>query len=712
LYAIEENKRGNNYKNDINMIKNLLILIALIITISLQAQITYYIDATNGDDINNGLSSTTAWQTIDKINQQTLIAGDSILFKRDEIWRGGLLPQNSGNSNNWIVFSDYGTGAPPQLLGSEQITGWVLYSDNIYKKTNVNLAWDEGSAMFEFDDFNQDPIILTKDTSIPTIAGHWYYDDINETIYIICSDSAAPSIHNIEICKYPQVIDIDNLSYLEFSNFSLKFGNNNNISTYSCDYINITHVNSSFQGHYGNPNICSLGGNHIKIEDCFLYESDNSAVCFYPIGTTRPGHYNTVRGCTISKMRSNDGVTIHADSYGNPPGNYHLVENNVISECTEGSIDAGGGFHVFRNNICFNNGQDAFQVDSDTGPVVIENNLCYGNNRNGILSFTANISISGNIVRNNVVYDNVKYGLITGPESIAIYNNTICNSITRAEVEFGYDSGTSGSTYKNNIVYNDFYNSSIYFVNGLPTGVEMDYNNYHIIESNDDIFTISQTGLLHTLIEMQNIYDREHNSILANPMFVNLEGKEFHLNANSPSIDAGGFLTSTTSSGTGTQIPVDNTIYFCDGYGIVNGDTIQIEGQTQQLHITNVDYPNNIITVDQSVTWNTGDGIALVYNGTAPDIGAYEYSDPLGIAKNKLNNTFEIYPNPTTGKIYISKRYINDNYKIITLTGSVVKSGIIKGNSIDLTELETGIYFIKIAEVKTENIKATIVLKK
>ena len=143
------------------MVKYLLTLIALITSIGLQAQTTYYVDATNGDDNNNGTSPATAWQTIDKINQQTLTAGDSILFKRDEVWRGELKPQNSGNSNNWIVFSDYGTGARPQLLGSEQITGWVLYSGNIYKKTNVNLAWDEGSAMFEFDDFNQDPIILT-----------------------------------------------------------------------------------------------------------------------------------------------------------------------------------------------------------------------------------------------------------------------------------------------------------------------------------------------------------------------------------------------------------------------------------------------------------------------------------------------------------------------------------------------------------------------
>ena len=45
--------------------------------------ITYYVDATDGDNGNTGLSSEQAWQTIAKINSTALSAGDSVLTIRN-----------------------------------------------------------------------------------------------------------------------------------------------------------------------------------------------------------------------------------------------------------------------------------------------------------------------------------------------------------------------------------------------------------------------------------------------------------------------------------------------------------------------------------------------------------------------------------------------------------------------------------------------------
>ncbi len=215
--------------------KKLLVLILLFSTSLLHAT-TYYVDATSGNDGNNGTSPATAWQTITKINSQTFVAGDSVLFKRNEIFRGILTPQNSGNSSNWIVFSAYGTGDNPQLLGSEQLSNWTLYSGNVYKKSNLNLPSYAGDGLFEFD--NNDPIILKEDTTVPTVAGHYYYNKNlnNGIIYIHCSDSLAPSTHIIEISMYEKIIYVSNLSYLEFSNLSLKFGNCKNMMMYSNEF--------------------------------------------------------------------------------------------------------------------------------------------------------------------------------------------------------------------------------------------------------------------------------------------------------------------------------------------------------------------------------------------------------------------------------------------------------------------------------------------
>ena len=43
---------------------------------------TYYIDTTNGNDKNDGLSEPSPWKTIAKVNALRFNPGDQILFKR------------------------------------------------------------------------------------------------------------------------------------------------------------------------------------------------------------------------------------------------------------------------------------------------------------------------------------------------------------------------------------------------------------------------------------------------------------------------------------------------------------------------------------------------------------------------------------------------------------------------------------------------------
>jgi hypothetical protein len=46
----------------------------------------YYVDATNGNDKNNGLSLSTAWKTIAKVDGSRFNPGDQILSLRKEAW--------------------------------------------------------------------------------------------------------------------------------------------------------------------------------------------------------------------------------------------------------------------------------------------------------------------------------------------------------------------------------------------------------------------------------------------------------------------------------------------------------------------------------------------------------------------------------------------------------------------------------------------------
>lgn len=71
---------------------------------------TYYIDAVQGNDANNGNTEQTALKTFTKINNNTLSAGTKILLKRDAEWNQRLEIRGAGTAANWITISDYGTG--------------------------------------------------------------------------------------------------------------------------------------------------------------------------------------------------------------------------------------------------------------------------------------------------------------------------------------------------------------------------------------------------------------------------------------------------------------------------------------------------------------------------------------------------------------------------------------------------------------------------
>lgn len=119
------------------------------------------------------------------------------------------------------------------------------------------------------------------------------------------------------------------------------------------------------------------------------------------------------------------------------------------------------------------------------------------------------------------------------------------------------------------------------------------------------------------------------------PQFVNTNGygdyfrtsslPNLALQTNSPCIDAGTWLAYvTTASGSGTSMGVDNSLYFSDGNRIVTGDTIQLQGQTNTVTVSSNDWANNTLYLSGSLTWTNGQGVSLAYNGTAPDMGAFE----------------------------------------------------------------------------------------
>nr|WP_294898246.1 sialate O-acetylesterase [uncultured Pedobacter sp.] len=112
---------------------------------------TYYVDADNGNDANDGLSETNAWKSLVNPNSTVLVPGSKILFKAGGAWMGQLTPLGSGSNGQPIIIDQYGTGNKPMINGGGlNGTGTVkLYNQAYIEVNNLEITNDDGATTDE-----------------------------------------------------------------------------------------------------------------------------------------------------------------------------------------------------------------------------------------------------------------------------------------------------------------------------------------------------------------------------------------------------------------------------------------------------------------------------------------------------------------------------------------------------------------------------------
>ncbi|MGY3319369.1 hypothetical protein [Arthrobacter sp. TE12232] len=93
------------------------------------AGVTYYVSA-DGSDTSNGTSPASAWQTLDKVNVAALQPGDSVSFRRGDVFSGGLVVSRSGTGRLRITLNAFGDGEPPVITGG--LTGTCVRLDGSF----------------------------------------------------------------------------------------------------------------------------------------------------------------------------------------------------------------------------------------------------------------------------------------------------------------------------------------------------------------------------------------------------------------------------------------------------------------------------------------------------------------------------------------------------------------------------------------------------
>lgn len=106
--------------------------------------VTYYVDAENGNDDNDGTTPDTAWKTLAKASSiRQLKEGGSILLKAGSVWNGEQLTVKNaqGTKEKPVVIGSYGEGAKPVINGNganwDYSTKEELAAVHIYNSQNI-----------------------------------------------------------------------------------------------------------------------------------------------------------------------------------------------------------------------------------------------------------------------------------------------------------------------------------------------------------------------------------------------------------------------------------------------------------------------------------------------------------------------------------------------------------------------------------------------
>ena len=116
----------------------LSILLVLFAMIDSVAQV-YYVSSSQGNDLNDGLSIQTPFQSIDKLNTMQFSPGDTIYFKSGDYWEGMLWLKGSGSTTQPIVVDVYGGNNKPIINGFGYQASILIFNDQNIHINNLEL---------------------------------------------------------------------------------------------------------------------------------------------------------------------------------------------------------------------------------------------------------------------------------------------------------------------------------------------------------------------------------------------------------------------------------------------------------------------------------------------------------------------------------------------------------------------------------------------
>jgi hypothetical protein len=311
----------------------------------------YYVDATNGNDSNDGTSPAAAWQTLSKVSGSSFNPGDSILLKRGEIYRGQIIIPNSGTETTPITFSAYGTGDKPLILGSIDYTdeaNWSSLGNNLWTTAEGSFPSDIGFILFgeesndntgfKYIDHKKDQVTKEKD---------FWYDREKKCIVVYSTGNPGQVYPSIEIgyniAVHSHVIQgrVSGISYIHVENLEIKYFNSHAMAFVDAVGIEVRDCDISWGGGSGR----------------YYYEDDEWNMSRFGNGIE---FWKSSKDCIVERCR--------------------------VGQCFDSGLTFQGGSNVcdvsniiFRDNIVFCNDMGNFEIGFGNDNTIIKN-IYYENN--------------------------------------------------------------------------------------------------------------------------------------------------------------------------------------------------------------------------------------------------------------------------------------------------------------------------------------------
>ncbi len=315
---------------------------------------------------------------------------------------------------------------------------------------------------------------------------------------------------------------------------------------------------------------------------------------------------------------------------------FNVIENNFFGFSPAPSIQYAGNYSIIRRNI-FRRSLGGMSWANYLGRA--KNPEAWHNEHNRFYN-----NVIAECGSNEIVLTMIEANKAQGYEVAEIVSKNGFGMEYLTNLFKPAKEGYTNVAYGDNVVVNNIFyqNANIlhdkasstaqisFDWNATPEFGKVFNNNIYSEKPNAEVFYFTDAGLMDppqksntTIKKFQQFYPQDAwNNMEDDPQFENPENSKYQLKTSSSAIDKGIALTEVISQGSGTIIPVKDALFFTNGFGLIDGDVIKIN--SQELNIISINYDENLITVDQKISWIKGDKVFFNYKNKAPDLGVFE----------------------------------------------------------------------------------------